>query len=563
MRSTPASRRGTRRAASLVGGAVRLRRVIGIAMAACTAFAHADTFVVTSTSDAGSGSLRQAMLDANAKQSTDGSHCARHLITFAIPGAGPHTIQPLSALPKINIPITFDGYTQPGSSENTLTVGSNAVIAIELDGSLAGNADAFIVGAGIPGSPLCSGNTSWFRGFAINRFAGAAISMGEEACPVNEFCAVGGVLIQGNHFGTDPSGLVARGNGIALGRAALVFGTSSVVNVVGDQAASNGGPTDPRPQTRNVIAGNGADAILVSSTSSNPTNGFAQGHTIRNNYIGLAASGAAALPNAGRGVTLGFNSAGNAVHDNLVSANLGDGVAVLDNAFPGGGTTIIGNGIGIGVAGEPFGNGGHGALIAGVSTNVAIGSRWRLAPGAAAIANNSGAGVFVDGLAIVDAGNLSSARNGGLAFDLAPAGTNPNDIGDGDAGPNELLNRPVIESVTAGPGGVQGSITGSLDAVPASTYEIHFFYNDTCDAGGFGGGQTPYSLPGFVSVTTDAAGHADFTRNVDFLPIGKSLTAATRSFATTTQIPALITSEFSNCMPIGAGDPIFASGFEP
>ena len=48
---------------------------------------------------------------------------------------------------------------------------------------LAGNVDAFVIGAGIPGSPLCSGNTSWFRGFAINRFAGAAISMGEEACP--------------------------------------------------------------------------------------------------------------------------------------------------------------------------------------------------------------------------------------------------------------------------------------------------------------------------------------------------------------------------------------------
>jgi hypothetical protein len=532
-------------------------------MTACAALAHADTYVVTTTADAGAGSLRQAMLDANAKQTTDGSHCARHLVSFAIAGAGPHTIQPLSALPKINIPITFDGYTQPGSSENTQTIGSNAVIAIELDGSLAGNVDAFVVGAGIPGSPLCPGSTSWFRGFAINRFAGAAVSMGEEACPAGQFCNVGGVLIQGNHIGTDVSGLQARGNGIALGRAALVFGTSSVVNVVGDQAVSNGGPTDPRPQARNVISGNGADAILVESTSSDPGSGFAQGHTIRNNYIGLAASGAAALPNAGRGVTLGFNCAGNLVHENLISANLGDGIAVLDNAFPGGGTSIIGNGIGIGVAGEALGNGGHGALVAGVSTGVTIGSRWRLALGAAAIANNDGAGVFVDGLAIVDAGNLSSAGNGGLAFDLAPAGVNPNDAGDADVGANELLNRPEIASVTTAPGGVQGTITGSLDAVPASTYEIHFFYNDACDAGGFGGGQTPYPLPGFVGVTTDAAGHADFTREVDFLPIGKSLTAVARRFATTTVIPALITSEFSNCVPVGAGDPVFLDGFEP
>lgn len=563
MGSTPASRCGSKRAGRFVGTSRALRWIIGIAITAGAAVAHADTYVVTTIADSGVGSLRQAMLDANAKQTTDGSHCARHSITFAIPGTGPHTIQPLSALPKINIPITFDGYTQPGSSENTQTIGSNAVIAIELDGSLAGNVDAFVVGAGIPGSPLCSGNTSWFRGFAINRFAGAAISMGEEACPAGQFCTVGGVLIQGNHIGTDISGLQARGNGIALGRAALVFGTSSVVNVVGDQAASNGGPIDPRPETRNVISGNGADAILIESTSSNPSSGFAQGHTIRNNYIGLAASGAAALPNAGRGVTLGSNCTGNAVHENLISANIGDGIAVLDNAFPGGPTTIIGNGIGIGVTGEPFGNAGHGALIAGVSTGVTIGSRWRLALGAAAIANNGGAGVFVDGLAIVDAGNLSSAGNGALAFDIVPAGVNPNDAGDADMGANELLNRPVIASATVGAGGLGGTVSGSLDAVPASTYEIHFFSNDACDAGGSGGGQTPYPLPGFVSVTTDAAGHADFTRDVDFLPIGKSLTAVARSFATTTVVPALITSEFSNCVPVAVGDLVFADGFDP
>ena len=539
------------------------RAMLAIAMIAVGAGVHADTFVVTSSADAGAGSLRQALLDANAMQDTGGEHCARHLITFNIPGAGPHTIEPLSPLPKINIPLTLDGYSQPGSSENTLNVGSNAVMAIELDGSLAGNTDAFVVGAAVPGSPLCPGNSSTFRGLVINRFAGAAISMGEEICPPDQFCNSGGVLIQGNYIGTDISGTQARGNGFVLGRAALVFGTSCIFNVVGDQPAENGGPIDPLPQTRNVISGNGGDAILISSTSSNAAGGVAQGHTIRNNYIGLDASGAAALPNGGRGVDLGLNSWANRVYDNLISANLGDGVAVLDNQFPAGATLIIGNGIGIGAAGQPFGNGGHGALISGLSTGVAIGSRWRMAPGAAAIANNGGAGVFVDDLAIVDAGNLSSSGNGGLAFDLAPAGVNPDDVGDGDVGPNELLNSPVIDSVMVGPNGVDGSITGSLDAVPDSTYEIHFFYNDACDAGGFGGGQTPYPLPGFVSVTTDAGGHADFAREVQFLPTDKFLTAATRTFATTTEIPALITSEFSNCMPVTAGDPVFANGFDP
>lgn len=53
-------------------------------------------------------------------------------------------------LPRINIPITFEGYSQPGSVQNTLFHGSNAVIGIELDGSLAGTTDAFVFGAAVP-----------------------------------------------------------------------------------------------------------------------------------------------------------------------------------------------------------------------------------------------------------------------------------------------------------------------------------------------------------------------------------------------------------------------------
>ncbi len=47
-------------------------------------------FTVTNTDDSGPGSLRQAILDANANPGAD-------LITFNIPGAGPHTIAPLTA----------------------------------------------------------------------------------------------------------------------------------------------------------------------------------------------------------------------------------------------------------------------------------------------------------------------------------------------------------------------------------------------------------------------------------------------------------------------------------
>lgn len=41
-------------------------------------------------------------------------------IAFNIPGAGPHTIQPTSALPTIAGPVVIDGYTQPGASPKSL-----------------------------------------------------------------------------------------------------------------------------------------------------------------------------------------------------------------------------------------------------------------------------------------------------------------------------------------------------------------------------------------------------------------------------------------------------------
>ena len=89
----------------------------------------ASTFTVTTTADSGAGSLRQAILDAN-------SSGGPHTIQFAIAGAGVHTITPGTPLPVITSSTTIDGYTQAGSSPNTLPFpqGTNAVLTIELSG---------------------------------------------------------------------------------------------------------------------------------------------------------------------------------------------------------------------------------------------------------------------------------------------------------------------------------------------------------------------------------------------------------------------------------------------
>jgi hypothetical protein len=75
--------------------------------------AFAATFTVTNTLDSGPGSLRQAILDANATPGADA-------INFNIPGAADsvRTITLLTELPNITEAVTIDGYTQPGAFGN-------------------------------------------------------------------------------------------------------------------------------------------------------------------------------------------------------------------------------------------------------------------------------------------------------------------------------------------------------------------------------------------------------------------------------------------------------------
>src|SRR5262245_58199994 len=69
--------------------------------------AGAATFTVTNTNNSGTGSLREAVQGANATGAAD-------TITFAIPGAGAHTISVTTPLPAIVHPLVINGQSQPG-----------------------------------------------------------------------------------------------------------------------------------------------------------------------------------------------------------------------------------------------------------------------------------------------------------------------------------------------------------------------------------------------------------------------------------------------------------------
>src|SRR6266480_593962 len=109
---------------------IRLKIALTPAMLvlALSSGALANTFTATNTNDTGTGSFRQAITDAN-------NHSGLDTIAFNIPGTGVQAITPATALPNITDAVIIDGYTQPGASANTLAVGNNAQLRIQLDGS--------------------------------------------------------------------------------------------------------------------------------------------------------------------------------------------------------------------------------------------------------------------------------------------------------------------------------------------------------------------------------------------------------------------------------------------
>lgn len=227
----------------------RIRSVVALAALAPLACSAA-TVAVTTVSDSGLGSLRQAILDANANPGPD-------TITFAIGDPGSQqTIQPTSALPTITDPVTIDGWSQGGA-------GHTGPPLIELHGALAG---AQAVGLTL------TGGSSVVRGLVLNGFAIGGFAGGIR------LQTGGDNWIYGNYIGVNSAGdtRVANTRGIWIdkGSSNNRFGTNA--DGVNDAAE------------RNVISGNIEQNIWIYQPATT-------GNRIMGNYIGLNAAGTAAV----------------------------------------------------------------------------------------------------------------------------------------------------------------------------------------------------------------------------------------------------------------------------
>jgi len=517
-----------------------LRLVVPALLAVATPV-RADLFIVTTTADSGAGSLRQALLAAEANAVAD-------TIAFDIAGCGAMpplcTIRPSSPLPRITRgAVTIDGYTQPGASENTLATGSNARLAIELDGSLASDSDGFVVGAnGI----AASGSGSIIRGLVINRFAGSGITLEGQRCDSNQTgCFVRDVHIEGCFIGTDASGNHPEANGVG----GVALRTNAIDNVIGDSAAT----TTPIAANRNIISGNASYGILA-DTGNGDALYPARGNIVRNNSIGPGASaGVPPIGNGMAGIDVAESGIALLIRDNLIGYNALHGVAVESAASDGlPEPTVLRDNAIIGNAADGVHVSGDG--LVGISGGFASGGQ------VVGIAYNGAAGVYVDGDAAVDIVAVPLVGNGGLGIDLAPAGPNANDDQDADVGPNERQNQPVLASARFDRATHVLAITGTIGTTPGTDVFIDYYLSEDCDASGYGEGAFPVASSS--AVRTDARGDAGFAIAVSTASLpGRYLTALARRARTTG--PGIVVSELSACRPIELDDTIFANGFDP
>lgn len=368
----------------------------------------ASTFTVTNTNDSGAGSLRQAILDANANAGPD-------IINFSI-GSGAQRITLTSSLPTISDPLTIDGTTQPGYA-------GTPIIEVTTDGQVIGD-----------GLTITDGS-SVLRGLVLNRFRGHAIKIESG----------GGNIIEGNYIGTD-----ASGNAPAANYQNGVFIVGSTNNRIGGTTAA----------ARNVISGNFGNAVHMALGAS--------GNSVQGNYIGVNAAGTTILSNE-NGVVI-FNNAHNntiggttAAARNIISGNRSYGVQVESNSN---GNVVEGNFIGTNAAGDAALNNTSVNIRIASSSNTRIGGLTS-SPGAAP--GNVVVSIFVvSGTGTLIQGNLIGTNATGTAriqnFGIGVMVWGDTLVGGSTSGMGNVIsgfNNTAIATANAGAGSIVGNYIGT------------------------------------------------------------------------------------------------------
>jgi parallel beta-helix repeat protein len=318
-----------------------------VAQAALRAPEYTRTLVVTSLNNAGPGSLRAAILTANAAPAGGST-----LIRFSVNG----TITLISPLPTIARNVTINATSAP-----THVSAGPPVVALDFN-----RHPGLIFGVGSGGSQLL--------GVAVDDASGNGVTLDARSITLND-----------NYIGLNLTG-TAAGNG---GNGVLVW-AESTGNFIGLNRSHAPGVV------ANVISGNRENGIELAGSSSN---------TVVDNRIGTNAAGTSAIANGGDGIDINHGSRGNEIGGtaffdpvthaannptgskgtvtpvfvvpplgNQISGNDRNGVLIDTGSR---GNVLNGNFIGTTASGDgALGNGGNGVWIAGAPGNSLAGCKF-------------------------------------------------------------------------------------------------------------------------------------------------------------------------------------------
>lgn len=489
------------------------------------------TLTVTNTNDIGAGSLRQAIIDANASGGT-------HFIDFNISGSCPQVISLASDLPYVTAPgLSINGFTQPGSKKNNYPDGDLALRCIVLNGEGRNQS----MGLTFYGA---SSGFYWVQGLA---FEGWGIAL--------NLTAGQGNLVWGNQFGgnlfsgSGSTSLSPNAIGIWLcggTTTTSVGGTDPAARNIIDGASSSLGWSSPNPGY------DGSGIALSSGCGSN-------GNSIVNNLIGTDAFEQTTTYGDAVGVQL--ETANNSVSGNVFGNN--------NNGIQARGSGATGNSIAnnlFGISEPPlcvlscpdpyampnqaaiyFWQGAHGNYVIGnvITNNTLFGIEL------------TNAGTYRNEIVANSIyGNSANWATNGAEVNLDGYSYGYN--AGGSTAPNRGLNYPLVSSVVGSPS--SGTITGVLESSNDS-YAIEVFSSPTCEAGG-AYAHSP------IGGTTISDAFADPIHNIYINGSGSFQFAFTSPislagrYITATAIDSNgNTSEFSACQPYQC-DVIFRHGFD-
>ncbi|MBN1301824.1 MAG: hypothetical protein JW995_11475 [Melioribacteraceae bacterium] len=333
---------------------------------------------------------------------------------------------------------------------------------------------------------MVSGNNSDFHGFSIysahnrihniivNGFSYGIVIAGDDAFDN---------LITGCFVGTDASGCISVPN------------SDHGIDI---RTASNNRIGGLSIEERNIVSGNEGQGISVSQSASY--------NIVQGNFVGTDVTGTKVLPNGMASVFIDWETDNNIIGGsqpgarNVICGNntgiwcWGSGNIIEGNYIGTDctGKNFLGNHLGINIA-DPLsienviignlvsGNTAHGIAVRGKYTTVKEN----------VVSYNDMIGIKIYENAVNNTISRNSVfSNAWLGIDLLGDWVTPNDSGDTDSGPNNLMNFPVIESAKATPGKL--IVKGTIDTPDPKTVTIEFFANPVpvpgCDESGYGEG---------------------------------------------------------------------------